>query len=71
LYGVKLTTDAGAILHNHIGDYNTEADRYESLGQQDSAQRLQPKTVQDTQRRVRKAIAAHLWRRTTIVVRYR
>jgi uncharacterized protein len=30
--------DARAILHNHIDDYVTEADRYESLGQQHSAQ---------------------------------
>ena len=32
--------DSRVILHNHIGDYLTEAVRYESLGQQDSAQHL-------------------------------
>jgi uncharacterized protein len=32
--------DTRAIVHNHIDDYVTEADRYQSLGQEDAAQRL-------------------------------
>lgn len=41
--------DVRAILHNHIDDYVTEADRYQSLAQQDAAQRLRRQA--DTLRR--------------------
>ncbi len=32
--------DVRAVLHNHIDDYVTEAERYQSLGRHDAAQRL-------------------------------
>jgi uncharacterized protein YqeY len=32
--------DVRAVLHEHVDDYVTEADRYESLGRHDAAQRL-------------------------------
>jgi uncharacterized protein len=41
--------DVRAVLHNHFDDYVTEADRYQSLGRQDAAQRLRRQA--DTLRR--------------------